>query len=816
MTTVNLGKIKYTNRGLWSDNSVTYRINDVVKHCGMLFICVKEHVSWMEGGNAPVTSMPDSQLQMSYTGSRNKSFPWNDTWSTTDIDAQYVFNGVGGMGRGIRDYVNTFYWEPLGNGISYYTTEGRNVFDDPDTPPTTATGADETDSLKPGQLTWLRGGIFVYNGWVVTPTWKAYYDNPLQNFFGGWEVIHEGDIIPRNRAIAQLDGAGPPGWKGHPNPEITKPQWGNTAYLWRGNVPRNIPAGSKRPEYNHRSAGNMAYSMLHTFITADGNTPVVGNDTGEYLGWMSHPMNFTASYGPTIEKDFWDAYIMNYSSYGWGADFINQKRNPEKLKVYGDEDIVAPNANSRITTYDTSGHLAITSVNRHSNHLVEHTRNIGAKPRPIQIEWWGYRSMATLMSDGSIQMWGYNGYYAYGTDHGTAYPYGSHLGRDVFEGRRIVKLAGSGWNGANSAGHGMALDEEGEIWTWGYNGYGQCGGTRPNHGTWGGYYNGIHENFRNPSKLHSSQFFNDRKIVDIWCNGGQYGVNHVLDDQGYLWTWGYNGYGQLGIPTNSYQNSDRTQVPVRISTNWSTYKGIQKLVHGGQEAENWTAVLDGDGQLWTCGYNGWGQLGTGNTTNTGNSGSLTRRTSLNIAGSITNVWISGGGAGITWMRHSNGTLYGMGYNGHYDLSLSNSSHQSSPIAQKNVGDPMKVVYAGRSGGTSHACLTTNKDVYAIGWNGYGECGYGTTGNTNNNNNRNQPNGSQRYGWWRMSMPSPLTRKIVDIQGKGYYDGSISHQNLFQMRTLEGETVNTGRGYYWGSGFSNNHHYHPMNHGLWGT
>ena len=109
-------------------------------------------------------------------------------------------------------------------------------------------------------------------------------------------------------------------------------------------------------------------------------------------------------------------------------------------------------------------------------------------------------------------------------------------------------------------------------------------------------------------------------------------------------------------------------------------------------------------------------------------------------------------------------------------------------------------------------------IYNIptGWNGYGEMGYGDTGNHNDNRNRQQPNGANRWGWQRAAMPSPLTRKIRDIQGNSYYDTTISHQNVILMRTAKGEMLTTGRGYWWSTGLSNNNQYHPMAHGLWGS
>lgn len=837
MTTVTLGKVALKVRGLFSD-STSYNVGDIVDYSGQAFICIKNRPGSTTNEIYrtrpliyPHVENSAGTQSLDYPGSEVKSRPnassalgiGHTTWTIgtnalTSISAGAASNGI---------MVNTEYWEKFGGGLN-----GYNVWE---ASPWYSYGGNNSDfwlngnnysNTRNGSLHWIGGGIWLYTGKNAL---GEFYDHPYENFYGNWRCIHNGDIIPRERAIAALDGAGPPSWSGHPNPSVTKPTWGNNSYRWQGNVPRNIPTDAKRSEYNWRSTGNHAYGNMNSFITWDGNTPAMNGHNGQNeLGPWTHEGGFRGGYKASTQKDFWDAYTIDTSTYGWGKDYKDKRKKSKttyagytSLDDYGTislhNSLVGDNsqwaARSGSSEYEFS-------PARHSSQYADYLLDpYGSKPRPVQIEWWTHESMATLMSDGSIYMIGYNGYHAYGTDHGNNYPYGSHLGRDVFGGKRIVKIAGSGWNGQNGAGHGIALDEDGEIWTWGYNGYGQCGGTNPtgaSQGTYGGYYNGVHENFRNPTKLPKDVFFEGQTICDIWCWGGQYGINFVLDSNGYLWSWGYNGNGALGYPTNSgYANTDRSQNPVKLNINWSSYAGIQKLTCGGMEANSYVVVLDGQGQLWSCGYNGYANLGDGTTTSTGNAGSLTRRTGLNIAGSITNVWCTGGQKFITWMRHSNGNLYGMGRSSAYDLT-SNTSNQTAPVLQNNVSNPYKIVYAGRENGVTTACLTGSWDVYAVGWNGYGEAGYGHTGNPNDNQNRQQPSGSARWGWARMAMPSSLTRQIRDIQGRGYYDSTLSHINLFQMKTAEGEVLTTGRGYWWGTGLSNNHHYHPMAHGLWGS
>ena len=92
------------------------------------------------------------------------------------------------------------------------------------------------------------------------------------------------------------------------------------------------------------------------------------------------------------------------------------------------------------------------------------------------------------------------------------------------------------------------------------------------------------------------------KIVGGW--------NHfaALKANGEVWTWGHNGYGQLGVgnterkikptKTNIYDSKDTTQTEYAIDVAAGAYH---------------TLVLKSDGTVWATGYNGYGQLGTGTT-----------------------------------------------------------------------------------------------------------------------------------------------------------------------------------------------------------
>ena len=75
----------------------------------------------------------------------------------------------------------------------------------------------------------------------------------------------------------------------------------------------------------------------------------------------------------------------------------------------------------------------------------------------------------------------------------------------------------------------------------------------------------------------------------------------ALKTDGTLWTWGNNGFGQLGDGSTTATSSP---VQVGALTTWS------RLTAGYYSSE----VIKTDGTLWVWGQNSSGQLGTNNTT----------------------------------------------------------------------------------------------------------------------------------------------------------------------------------------------------------
>ena len=217
----------------------------------------------------------------------------------------------------------------------------------------------------------------------------------------------------------------------------------------------------------------------------------------------------------------------------------------------------------------------------------------GGAPRLIQVTGTDAFTFA-LFDNGELYHCGYGGHGQNGDGTTTAYQYFRRVGRSggrgtgVLRDVHIIKTGHSakGVYADNVDTHSCyALDNQGRIWTWGYNGYGQLG-------------HGNTTNLSTPTVIPQT-YFHNKKIVDAWMSGYDYQSSYVLTEDGDLYSFGYNGYGQLGH--GNYGNLYR---PERIKYNWNKYGGIKKVMFQGQGSYGNGVVLTNDGTLHFVGYYG--------------------------------------------------------------------------------------------------------------------------------------------------------------------------------------------------------------------
>ncbi|XP_012274821.1 RCC1 and BTB domain-containing protein 1 [Orussus abietinus] len=183
-----------------------------------------------------------------------------------------------------------------------------------------------------------------------------------------------------------------------------------------------------------------------------------------------------------------------------------------------------------------------------------------------------------LTNKGDIYSWGHNGYCELGNGSSNQGLVPTLIGQNLAE-KVVIDIA-------CGSHHSLALTNEGEVYAWGQNNCGQVG-------------NGIGANHGTPRKVNSG--LAGKKVVTVTC--GQTSSMAVTDN-GEVYGWGYNGVGQLGI--GNYVNQLN---PFKVSALVGVV--IDKVVCGYAH----TLALSDEGVLYTWGGNSFGQLGIGNKAN---------------------------------------------------------------------------------------------------------------------------------------------------------------------------------------------------------
>ena len=185
--------------------------------------------------------------------------------------------------------------------------------------------------------------------------------------------------------------------------------------------------------------------------------------------------------------------------------------------------------------------------------------------------------------------------------------------------------------------------------------------------------------------------------------------------------WGYNVYGELG--NNSTTNS---LVPASVTTTSTPLAGRTLLALTTGYAHS--LALCSDGTLSSWGYNTYGQLGNGTTTNS----------SVPIAMTITGTPLAGktpiaiaAGYGHSLALCSDGSLATWGYNNYGQLGNNTTANSSVPVAVTTTGTPLagKTVVSAAAGGSHNLVLCSDGSLATWGYNTYGQLGNGTLANS---------------------------------------------------------------------------------------
>lgn len=179
-------------------------------------------------------------------------------------------------------------------------------------------------------------------------------------------------------------------------------------------------------------------------------------------------------------------------------------------------------------------------------------------------------SSYAVNATGKAWAWGSNGYGQLGDASYTSRSI--PVGIDTSTGLTSIKSITPG------ALHAMALTTDESIWAWGSNNNGRLG-------------TGNYTSSTKPIKINGL----------FLAKGLGAGSHHSLavSTAGQVWSWGYNNYGQLGLNSTTTSNAP---VLTSAGTDWSA---LVRVSGGG----DYSTALKSDGSVWTWGYNGYGQLG---------------------------------------------------------------------------------------------------------------------------------------------------------------------------------------------------------------
>lgn len=282
-------------------------------------------------------------------------------------------------------------------------------------------------------------------------------------------------------------------------------------------------------------------------------------------------------------------------------------------------------------------------------------------------------SMATK-DDGTLWSWGSNPNGQLGLGNTTRYSSPKQVG-----------LLTNWLNISTGYSHSLSVKTDGTLWAWGRNNSGQLGF-------------GNTTNYSSPKQVGA---------LTNWAtvSGGTV-FSLATKTNGTLWSWGSNGGGQLGLNT-SYTISISSPQQVGSLTTWLS-------VAAGYAS---SFAIKTDGTIWSWGKNNSGQLGLGNTT---------YYSSPKQIGALTNWLITSVGTyanrGYSLAAKTDGTLWSWGANGYGNLGTGNTTNYSSPKQVGLLTTWLKVA----AGYASSFAIKTDGTLWSWGTGAFGSLGLGNT------------------------------------------------------------------------------------------
>ncbi|MEV7278993.1 chromosome condensation regulator RCC1 [Streptomyces sp. NPDC093111] len=274
-----------------------------------------------------------------------------------------------------------------------------------------------------------------------------------------------------------------------------------------------------------------------------------------------------------------------------------------------------------------------------------------------------------LLEDGTVESWGGNG--------------NGQLGDGTTTDRPVpVTVAGLSGVSTVAAGNGFAAAVRGgRVWAWGQNNLGQLG-------------NGVTTDAATSRPVLSQSL---RGVTDIALGCG---YTLALRDDGTVWSWGENTYGQLGLGTLAHQNT-----PKRVP-------GLTDVVAVSAGCHH-SVALRADGTVTSWGYNVNGQLGNDSVVQSSSP------VDVKFLDGVTAVYA---GWYHSFAVLADGSLRAWGWNGSGQLGDGTTVQRTTPVPVPGLTG----VQALSPGYQYSVALLDDQSVVAWGDNSSGQLGDGTT------------------------------------------------------------------------------------------
>ena len=307
----------------------------------------------------------------------------------------------------------------------------------------------------------------------------------------------------------------------------------------------------------------------------------------------------------------------------------------------------------------------------------------------------GLDNNAALLVDGTIMVWGTNDDGRLGLD-GVNH---AHTPVAIPDLPRMVDIAcGSTFM--------LALDEKGQVWSWGGNFSGTLGDGRQGKNQW----------------RTTPQPIRDLPPIKQIDAGEDYCL--ALDRDNVVWGWGSDEVGQLALRepisdhfTENTFGPNQTGEYLELAARWchpspEKLPGLKNIVTVSAGVDH-ALYIDQTSSLWVCGANAWGQLGLG---------SRDTVTAPAKIPNLENVIGACGGELHTLAASRDGSVWAWGSNRYGELGHATEAQR---IPYPLLVDRIEGAIAVAAGSHYSLALTADDQLYSWGRNHRGQLGDGT-------------------------------------------------------------------------------------------